>query len=627
MSFFDRPAGLAAACAFVVRLAVGLQGLSQNPLLTKPQLDSEYYVRWAREIASGDFTSAHGVVGPTPYILNPLYAFVLAPLAGAFHDAWIPTAVMAFQALLGAATAALAATAARRLFGRAAAWTAGLAVAFSTVLVQLDTHVAVSGVAAFLTAGAVFAAAPRADGSSGKGHGPIAKGLWLGVGALARPITPLALPFFAWDEFRRAASGRWKRVALLVAAFAACAMPSLWRNWSVGGEPVVYTAASGLNAHLGNNPEARKYRTMASPWVRFNPEKMHEDARIYVSLYTGKEPTPSQVSSYFTKMTIEELFRATGESIGFYLNKARWFVAPVEVPSSASLANDLAFAPLLRAAFVPTWLVAAAAFAGLFLHRRRRDVVCGPGALLFAHWAVLTLVFPLSHYRSPAIPALAVLAGGAVHASVVAWKNGAKRRVAAIVVGVAVVAAAGAIPPQPRSLHESDEMLLAIDRRDRKEWDAARAHAEAAVADFLRESPDERDFPQGRYLLGEIECSHGDADLKRGADDQAIAEFQRGAEDFTKVTELQKTNWQAWLMRSKARQSLGDLQGALADARAMERLFPWLGHVQRRLCEVLTQMGRNEEALDHYRKALDAGEDIDPEAKKALMEFAATIPR
>lgn len=620
MPFFNRPASLCAAAAFAVRLAVGLQGLSQNPLLTRPQLDSDYYIRWAREIAAGDVASAaaDGVVGHAPYILNPLYAFVLAPIAGSFADASIPLAVVVLQAALGAATAALAAVAARRFFGTVAAWTAGIAVALSTPLVQLDAHVAVSGLAAFLTAGAVFASAPAPEGSSGRGHGPVAKGLWLGVGALARPITPLALPLFAWAEFRRATQGRIARALLVVGAFAACALPSLLRNWIVAGEPLVYTGASGINMHLGNNVDARKYRTMVSPWIRFSPDKMHQDARLYVYDRTGRDPTPSETSSYFSHMAIEEFVRSPAESAAYYANKVRWFFTPTEAPSSASLANDLRFAPLLRVAFVPTWLVASAALVGAFVHRRRRDVVCGPGAMALAHWAVLTLVFPLSHYRSPAVPALAVLAGGAVHAAVVAWNEGARRRAAGLGAGVLVVAAVGAVPPQPGPGREADAMLLSIDARDRKSWDEAMAHVNRALEAFHEQYPDAGEFPSGLYLRAELERLRGVEEWERGEIESATARFRAAIKDLDAVIEQERRRWPAYVLRSWLYQRLGELPPASIDAKFVVEDFPLSGEGHARMCEVLTAMGHYELAIIEYHRAVELGAEVDPKAVEVL---------
>jgi tetratricopeptide (TPR) repeat protein len=600
--FFVHPAALAAAAAVAVRLVAGLAGLSQNPILTSRQLDTAYYLAWAADIANGDVLGREGIVGGEPFILNPLYAYVLAPLVGASQEPW--TRIVVAQALLAGATAALAALAAQRFFGRTAAWTAGLAVAFSAALVQLDAHVAVSGLAAFLTAGAVFASAPAREGASGRGHGPVARGLWLGLGALARPITPVALPFFAWAEWKRDAAGRTRRLALLAGAFVACALPSLLRNWSVSGEPVLFTTSSGLNLHIGNNAESRRVRTMASQHTSFEPRRMHDDARAYAFEREHRVLSRSEVSSFFTRLAVDELLREPGPSLAFYANKARWFASPAEVPSTASLSTDLRFAPVLHVAFVPTWIVAAAGLVGLVLHRRRRDVLCGPGALVLAHLFVLTLVFPISHYRSPAIPALAVLAGGAVEAAVAAWRANARGRTCAIAGAVAAVAALGAVPPQPDAGRHADAMLLGYDARDRGRFDEAIAYAEEARTAYREDIGDGRDLAPAWVLRASVE-------LVRRRYPDAIAALDH-------VLELQPQNVGARLDRSKAARLTGRFQLAESDAREVLRDRPDEPAAHLRLGEVLFVTGRRAEAVEHLLRAEAGGIALDPELRRAL---------
>jgi hypothetical protein len=528
---------------------------------------------------------------------------VLAPLAGAFDEPW--TAVVVTQALLAGATAALAAVAARRFFGCAAAWTAGLAVAFSAALVQLDAHVAVSGLAAFLTAGAAFSSAPAGEGASGRGHGPLARGLWLGVGALARPITPVALPFFAWAEWKRETAGGARRVALLGAAFVACALPCLLRNWAVSGEAVLFTTSSGLNLHIGNNPDSRGARAMASPHTTFEPRKMHDDARAYASETEHRDLSRSEVSSFFTRMAIDEFVRVPGASLAFYAQKVRWFASPVEVPSTASLATDLRFTPLLRIAFVPTWLLAAAGLAGLVLHRRRRDIVCGPGALVLAHLFVLTLVFPISHYRAPAIPALAVLAGGAVEAAVAAWRRNARGRTWAIGGLVAAIAVIGWVPPQPDAGRHADAMLLAFDARDHGRFDEAIAYTEEARAAFREDLPGlGRDLAPAWVLRATIE-------IKRERYPDAIAALDR-------VLDLQPGNVGALLDRSKAARLTGDFGRAERDALEVLRRQPDNPNAHLRLGEVLLVTGRRAQAIEHLQRAEAGGIELSPDLRRAL---------
>lgn len=600
--FFDHPAAVAGASAVLVRLCTGLTGLLQNPMLTSRQLDTGYYLAWARDIAHGDVAGREGIVGGAPFILNPLYAYVLAPIVGAFEEPW--TGVVAVQALLAGATAALAAAAARRFFGRTAAWTAGLAVAFSAALVQLDAHVAVSGLAAFLTAGAVFASAPPCYGASGRGHGPLARGLWLGLGALARPITPVALPLFAWAEWKREPAGRARRLSLLAAAFAACALPCLLRNWAVSGEPVLFTTASGLNLHIGNNAMSRDARTMVSPYTRFEPRQMHADARDYVAHVTGRDPSPSEVSAYFTRLAVHDALREPGAAVAFAAQKVRWFASPVEVPSTASLATDRRFTPLLHIAFVPTWLLAAAGVVGLVLFRRRRDIVCGPGALVLAHVFVLTLVFPISHYRSPAIPALAVLAGGAAEAALAAWRSRARARTWAIAGAIVAIAVIGAVPPQPDAGRHSDAMLLGYDARDRGRFDEAVAYADEARAAYREDLGDGRDFGPAWVLRASVELMR-----RRYAD--AIAALDH-------VLELEPSNWPARLDRSKAERLIGRVEPAERDAREVLSERPGEPTAHLRLGEVLLATGRRGEAIDHLQQAEAGGIELDPELRRAM---------
>src|SRR5205823_2134333 len=73
----------------------------------------------------------------------------------------------------------------------------------------------------------------------------------------------------------------------------------------------------------------------------------------------------------------------------------------------------------------------------------------GAGSIALAHWAMLTLVFPLSHYRAPAIPALAILAAGAI-AAVLQAEAGRRAVIAAAIACIAAATAViGAVSPQP----------------------------------------------------------------------------------------------------------------------------------------------------------------------------------
>lgn len=461
-----------------MRALVTWQAWHRNEILSSPRLDAEYYLAWAGDIAGGDVLGRRGTVGGEPYLLNPLYAYVIAPLVRVFGAT--PAPVLVLQTFLAAATAALAAAAARRWSGPAAAWIAGLAVAFSTALTHLDGYVSVSGLAAFLVAGTCFACAPAAEGD-GRARRPLVAGVWLGLSALARPVALFALPFVA-GLFARRDDRRVRAAALVLLPFATCAALSFARNVAVSGERVVFTAANGQNLYLGNNPEARRIRAMFTDEFRFAPREMHEDAKFRVAGEIGREPTRSEISDWYASLAVREIREQPAASLGWYGEKLRWFFSPEEPASSADLDYDRTLTPLLRLAFVPTWLLAAFAIAGAIVCRARRDLLLGPGAIVLAHVAASTLAFPLSHYRSPAIPAMAVLAACGVAAAIDGLKSGAGRVLAFVVVAAGAVAAAGAIGPQPA--YRRDQLLVnaGVAELHRNRLDAAEGNARAALA-------------------------------------------------------------------------------------------------------------------------------------------------
>ena len=461
-----------------MRAVVTLQAWHANAAISQPRLDGEYYLAWARDIAAGDLLGRTGTIHGEPFLLNPLYAYVIAPLVALFGAT--PAPVLVLQALLAGATAALSAAAALRWSGPVAAWVAGLCVAFSSALTHLDGYVAVSGLAALLVAATCFACSP-AEREGEPGHGPFACGLLLGLAALARPVVLFALPFVAWLSARRARRPSYA-AGVVLAAFGACAAVSLARNAGVSGEQVVYTAANGQNVHLGNNPDARRMRAMFTDEFRFAPREMHEDAKFRVATELGREPTRSEVSDWYAARAWTEFREHTADSIAWYAQKARWFLSPQEPASTADFDYDRKAAPLLALAFVPTWLIAAFAVAGLVLCSSRADILLGPGAIVLAHAVACDLTFPLSHYRSPAIPAMAVLAGCGLAAVVAALRVGATREAGVAVVTAGVTAAVGAISPQPA--YRQDQLLVnrAVEELHSGQPDAAERSAREALA-------------------------------------------------------------------------------------------------------------------------------------------------
>src|SRR5205085_231811 len=170
---------------------------------------------------------------------------------------------------------------------------------------------------------------------------------------------------------------------------------------------------NGQNLYVGNAAAARRARQMFTDELRFTPREMHADAKYRVGFETGREPTRSEISSWFAARAWEDASREPLAALAWCGEKLRWFFSGTEPASSADFDYDRRFVPLLCAAVASTWIVLALAAAGVVV-AGRRDVLLGPGALTLGHAAACTLTFPLEHYRSPCVPAAAVLAGCAI---------------------------------------------------------------------------------------------------------------------------------------------------------------------------------------------------------------------
>jgi hypothetical protein len=222
-------------------------------------------------------------------------------------------------------------------------------------------------------------------------------------------------------------------------------------------------------------------RAMFTDEFRFSPREMHEDAKFRVASELGREPSRSDISAWFADRASAELREHPGASLAWYGEKLRWFFSPEEPASSADLDYDRTLTPLLGLAFAPTWILAAFAVAGAVLCRARRDLLLGPGALVLAHVAACTLSFPLSHYRSPAVPAMAVLAGCGVAAALAGLKSGRGRDAGVLVVVAAATAVVGAVGSQPAYRRDQFHVNAGVAALHSGDFDAAERHAREAL--------------------------------------------------------------------------------------------------------------------------------------------------
>jgi len=234
--------------ALVVK-AVVLAQLHRHPLL-QPEggLDSEVYVRLARQAAAGDW-----LLGHEAYFVSPFYVYFLAVVFLFSGSSLLAAKIV--QIVLGAAAVGLVFAAAETWYGRRAAGVAGALAAATGVLTFNEVLLLQSAVDPFLTALASYLVV-RALVTDRLTRFATA-GLALGVFVTNRPnalawaavlVVLLAVAPFSRKSLLRA--------AVLVAGLLVALGPVAVRNRAVSGEWILVSSHGGLNFYIGNNADA-----------------------------------------------------------------------------------------------------------------------------------------------------------------------------------------------------------------------------------------------------------------------------------------------------------------------------------------------------------------------------------
>jgi tetratricopeptide (TPR) repeat protein len=321
---------------------------------------------------------------------------------------------------------------------------------------------------------------------------------------------------------------------------------------------------------------------------RFAPVEMHEDARQRVGFALGRDPTRSEVSAWYRGAALREWIDAPGDSAAFFAHKLRWFLSPAEPPSSADLATDTERVPWLRAACVPTWLLAALAIVGAWLGGRDRALLLGAGGLVVAHAVTCMLAFPLSHYRAPAIPALAILAGVGV-AEVL---RGAKRDRNGAIRLLLIGTIAAWFPPQPGDV----EAVLHANRAN----DAIQARdAETALREGKQAFDAEPHWTGALLTMANAHLLAGNLELARAHAELAV----------------RRQPWNVAAVRFRALLDLDLRQpdAAVAAAEALVKSLPWSAEARGVRGEIRAFTGNILGAKEDLAWAMERGHRPRPE--------------
>ncbi|HMB67737.1 MAG TPA: tetratricopeptide repeat protein [bacterium] len=397
---------LAAAVVGTLFRAIYFHQLRATPAFLQPVLDASAHLEWARGLLAGTWPP------PEAFFRAPGYVVFLAAELAVLGDD--PVRVAEFQCVLGAITAVLTAAVARRFFGTASAWAAGLGAALYPTFAFFDAQLLTPVLEIPLVLGAVLAA-PGAGARPARPR-TVAAGLLWSVAVVVRPPLLLAaavLPVtIAGGEGRRRRD--WKSAILAAAAIVSLPLVLTARNAAVG-DPVFLASQGGLNLYLGNNSRADGMAATFPDDPAALGYRMMESARSLAERAEGRSLGSADVSAYWTERTLDDVVGDPGRWIALELRKAALFWGAREIPNNHDPVLFAETVPVLR---LPGWgLWAPLGLVGLIVAWRR------PGAKVLAGVVLAVLVgcvgfFVCARFRLPAAPFLIAAGGGAVATAV-----------------------------------------------------------------------------------------------------------------------------------------------------------------------------------------------------------------
>ena len=393
--------------ALAIRL-VHVWQLRSAPFFGLTMGDAQSYHAWGLEILAGDW------LGSEIFYQAPLYPYFLGAVYALFGADLL--AVRVVQSVLGAASCALLAVAAGRLFSRSAGIAAGLMLAVYAPAIFFDGLLQKAGPGLFLLC-VVLVLLSRLVMRPAPARAWIWPGVALGALLLTREH---ALVFVVAVLGWLAVSGgegraRLARAGALVLGLALVILPVAARNAVVGGEFVLTTAQFGPNFYIGNNPGADgTYRPLV--FGRGDPRFERQDATQVAEREAGAALTPAQVSRYWTRRALEYIRTEPGDWLRLTGRKVVLASNAAEVADTEDQLSHADWSIPLRVAG-HLWhfgILAPLAAAGLWLTWRRRRQLLVLQLMLAAYAASVVLFAVMGRYRYPLVPLLILFAAAAV---------------------------------------------------------------------------------------------------------------------------------------------------------------------------------------------------------------------
>lgn len=539
-------------------------------LLSVPMGDSTVYLQLARELATGG-SAAHA-----PFYWSPLYSLFLALWSGNASSL-----IIVPQMLAGLGILWFVFLIARRAGSTRAGFLAALCLALYAPFLMFQTKLLPVIFAALFAVIAVWLSLRAIAVASSSNLRNLRidwflAGISFGLSALLMPQLLLA-PFLLGSAMLVNHGLRRPAAILALAAGVILAVaPVTIRNAVTGHDFVPVSSSAGFNLHLSWNPGATGLIGWPPEMLEFRKDgkamigvsEQQEFQRLYAEQQTGHSLSPSQVSAFWTRRSLNFIFGRPAKATALLLRKFWLTLTNFEFANSYYPELERRLAPPLRTAFLPWALVLGLGLAGMILTWSRRRALLPVYVLPAAIPLSLLIFFVNSRYRLPAIPMLCVLAGLGIDA---ALTRGRRAWVTLLAVAVPLSLLSGVVLRLAfaetirfdegfgwRNLNVNAQRLgrydLAFDLLER----AARLTQQSPRN--ARTAAQYDDLAQSLAGLGNTLVDRREPALARRAFDRAI--------------ELNPRFGPAWLMRGVAELDAGEPAAALRDAEQTLRLAP-----------------------------------------------------
>ena len=404
-------------------------------------MDARRYDDLARDIV------AHGWMPREVFFQAPLYPYVLAAV-------YAPTggsrgAVRCLQLAADATAVVLLAVVAARLFGAAAGRVAGALAALYGFLVfsaplLLKTTFTVLAEAVLL----VLLIPPPGRAAPGRGRAFLA-GACLGLAALLQENLLLLAPCVVLFLLLQGGPGRLVSIVTFGAGALLAVAPVTLINYRTGGELVLTSSQGGMNFYFGNSRGASGTFPDLDGGSQ-DPERLKQESRRLAAAIetrrTGRpvsveELTPRRVSAVFWREALRQIGEAPLDWARLMAWKTRLFWNADEIPDAEGYRVYRRLAGAVAWPWLGFGLVAPLGLAGLVLAWRRAG---GRSILLLALLIAglcfsVVLFFVFGRYRLPVVPFLIPPAGFAVVAVADLIHRRARRELALVAAGLAVL--------------------------------------------------------------------------------------------------------------------------------------------------------------------------------------------